>query len=223
MLNYRHYDLLLARTFLCIHSSESCKDNAQSRQSLLTASYQQHTSISPHGSSMSDSMLSNLNHVQTSTFSCQVPQTTTPPFGQTELDTSLFASACVRLRRARMWRSSGQVWRDWLTSPRVGPCLSPADAVSALPSVVLPCRTLQPLTGRPARRLTRSALGPQTIVPPPLTSCPLTTSRLPSAPNSCSSVFVHLTCTIYQVYPPPSITTTTPLSRASTSPSLSVT
>jgi hypothetical protein len=148
-------------------------------------------------------MLSKLNHVQTSTpFSCQGPQTTTPPFGQTELDTSLFASARVRLRRARMWRSSGQVWRDWLTSPRVGPCLSAADAVSALPSVVLPCRTLQPLTGRPARRLTRSALGPQTIVPPPPTSCPLTTSRSSSAPSSCSLVLAHLTCTIYLVYPP---------------------
>jgi hypothetical protein len=169
------------------------------------ASYQHHASISPLGNSMSDIMPSRYNHVHAPvSFSCQGCLTQTHRSGQakakvSDFGASPFASACVQ---ARIWGSSGQAWRDWPAARRVGLCLNSADAVSPLPSVVLPCRRLQPLTGRPERRLTRSALGPQTIVPPPLTSCPHTTSRLASAPSSRTLVSVHLTCTIYQLYPP---------------------
>jgi hypothetical protein len=118
------------------------------------------------------------------------------PFGQSERATSLLASACVRLLQlrpgARMWRSSGQVGRDWLAARRVGHCLSSADAVSA---------TL-PDTPASHGTITRSALGPQTIFLPPLTFCPHSSSRLVSAPNSRTLVLLLLTCTIYQLYLP---------------------
>lgn len=88
--------------------------------------------------------------------------------------------------------------------------------------LALPCRRLQPLTGR-ARELTRSAPGPRTIVPS-------TSHLLPShvvAPSSRDvlSDFGDLTSSLHYPLPLSTLTitsTTKPLNRASTSPSLLV-